>query len=67
MNDFNEDPLDLFDDDGDGVNEMCLLFDEDGKSKQSGQKPPSNIGCCVVFFVIGVSIAAGIEISSTFL
>jgi len=30
----NDDPLDLFDDDGDGVNEMCLLFDEDNKNQQ---------------------------------
>jgi len=33
--DFNEDPLDLFDDDG--VNEMCLLFDEKENKKQNGQ------------------------------
>ena len=29
--DFDEDPLDLLDDDGDGVIETCLFFDEDGK------------------------------------
>lgn len=34
MNDFDQDPLDLLGDDGDGVNEMCLLFDEDKKNKQ---------------------------------
>jgi len=49
MVDFGEYPLDLFDDDGDGVNEMCLLFDEDGKNKQTGSKPPSNSGCGIDF------------------
>ena len=29
MEDFDEDPLDLLEDDGDGVIEMCLFFDED--------------------------------------
>jgi len=67
MKDFDEDPLDLFDDDGDGVNEMCLLFDEDGKNKQLGSRPTGNSGCCVIFLVIGVSIVAGIKISSNFL
>lgn len=55
MEDFDKDPLDLFDDDGDGVNEMCLLFDEDEKGKSSGSKPPGNSGCCVVLLAVGVS------------
>ena len=56
MADFGEDPLDLFDDDGDGVVEMCVLFDEDGKNKQGGAKPSGNSGCCVVFWALGASI-----------
>ncbi len=38
MEDFDGDPLDLLDDDGDGVIEMCLFFDEDEKDKQGGGK-----------------------------
>ena len=38
MNHFDEDPLDLLDDDGDAINEMCLLFDE--VDNKSGSKPP---------------------------
>ncbi len=52
MDDFDEDPLDLLDDDGDGVNEMCLFFDEDEKDKNGGKKPNGNSGCCV--FLLGV-------------
>lgn len=55
MDDFNESPLDL-DGDGDDAIEMCLFFDEDGKSKQTGSKPPSSSGCCVVFLVVWASI-----------
>jgi hypothetical protein len=29
MDDFDEDPLDLLEDDGDGVIEMCLLLDDE--------------------------------------
>ncbi len=54
MKDFEDDPLDLLDDDGDGVNEMCLLFEEDEKKK--GSKPPSNSGCCVLLFVMGSAV-----------
>ncbi len=52
MEDFDEDPLDLLDDDGDGVIEMCLLFDDD---KKTGSKPPSNSGCSIVLFLMGAS------------
>jgi hypothetical protein len=62
MDDFDEDPLDLLDDDGDGVNEMCLLFDEDGKNKQTGSKPPGNSGCCLIILAFGTS--AGLVIWS---
>ena len=56
MEDFDEDPLDLLEDDGDGVIEMGLFFDEDEKNKQSGNKPPGGGGCCAVFLAIGTSI-----------
>ena len=56
MDDFSEDPLDLLDDDGDGVNEMCLFFDDDGKDNKNGNKPQGKSGCCVVFLVMGTSI-----------
>jgi hypothetical protein len=51
MDEFNENPLDLLEDDGDGVIETCLFFDEDEKDK-----PPGGGGCCVVFLAIGTSI-----------
>ena len=56
MDDFDEDPLDLLDDDNDGVVETALFFDEDSKDKQTESKPPSNSGCCVVFLALGTSI-----------
>jgi hypothetical protein len=56
MEDFDEDPLDLLDDDGDGVIETCLFFDEDGKDKQSGNKPPGKGGCCVLLLGVGTSL-----------
>ena len=49
----HEDPLDLLDDDGDGVIEMCLLEEEEKLRKGEGNK---NIGCCVAFFLIGISM-----------
>ncbi len=59
MEDFDEDPLDLLEDDGDGVIEMGLFFDEDEKSKQGGNKPPVGVGCCVVLLGMGSSMSAG--------
>ena len=56
MTNFDEDPLDLLDDDGDGVIETCLFFDEDKKNKQSGEKPPGNGGCCVVLLTMGSAV-----------
>lgn len=50
--DFDEDPLDLLEDDGDGVNGMCLLFGEDEK-KQNSQKSTQETGCSVVLLCIG--------------
>ena len=63
MDDFDEDPLDLLDDDGDGVIEMGLFFDEDEKEQQSGKKPPGNRGCCVIFLAVGASmLTAGLGV-----
>jgi hypothetical protein len=59
MDDFDRDPLDLLDDDGDGVNEMCLFFDEDDKDKHGGNKPAGNSGCCGVLLIIGSSVSVG--------
>jgi len=53
VEDFVEDPLDLFEDDCDGVIEMGLFFDKD---KQSEKKPPGGGGCCVVLLGMGTSI-----------
>ena len=64
MEDFDEDPLDLLEDDGDGVIEMGLFFDEDEKNKQSGNKPPGGGGCCFVLLGMGTSVLmAGLGIS----
>jgi hypothetical protein len=52
MQDF-DDPLDLLDDDGDGVIEMSLLEEEE-KPKKGGSNNKS--GCCVAFLVLGSSI-----------
>ncbi len=54
MDDFDDDPLDLLDDDGDGVIEMCLFFDED-KKQGKGSGPQNNGGCCVVLLAVGAS------------
>ncbi len=54
----DEDPLDLFEDDGDGVNEMCLLFDED--SKRGDPKGQSRgTGCAVVLLLLAASVISG--------
>jgi len=55
MDDFDEDPLDLLDDDGDGVIETCLFFDEDEQDKNS-KKPSNNSGCCILLLGIGASM-----------
>ena len=51
MDDY-EDPLDLLEDDGDGVIEMCLL-DEEEKLKKGGGN--NNSGCCIIFLALGSS------------
>lgn len=48
----SDDGLDLFDDDGDGVVEMCTLFDEE----ENGNKSSNNGGCCIVLFALGSSL-----------
>ena len=52
MQDF-DDPLDLLDDDGDGVIEMSLIEEEE-KLKKGGSSNKS--GCCVVFLMLGSSL-----------
>ncbi len=56
MDDFNDDPLDLLEDDGDGVNETCLFFD--AEDEKSGSKPPGPSGCCIVFLVMGATVGS---------
>ena len=56
MEDFDENPLDILDGDGDDAVEMCLFFDDDDKKKKA-RKPPGNSGCCVVLLAIGSSLA----------
>ena len=52
MKDF-DDPLDLLDDDGDGVVEMSFLEEEE-KSPKDGRR--KNSGCCVVFLALSSSL-----------
>ena len=59
MEDFDHDSLDLFDDDGDGVNEMCLLFDEESK-KGKAEGPPQRTGCCVTILMMGASVISAV-------
>lgn len=63
MEDFDRDPLDLLDDDGDGVIEMGLFFDKDEKNKQGGGGASGNSGCCVVLCVGASLMMAGWGIS----
>ena len=51
MDDF-DDPLDLLNDDGDGVIEMCLLEEEEKHKKRGSNKS----GCCVVFLLLNSSL-----------
>ena len=52
MNDFDENPLDLLDGDGDDAVEMSILFDEDNKGK-GGNQSSGNSGCCVLLLGLG--------------
>ena len=52
MEDF-DDPLDLLDDDGDGVIEMCLLEEEEKRDK-GGRIDKS--GCCIIFLLLSSSV-----------
>lgn len=56
MDEFDEDPLDLLEDDGDGVIEMPLFFDEDSKNKQGERPPASHSGCCVLLLGLITSL-----------
>ena len=50
----DEDPLDLFDDDGDGVIETILLDEEEDKQVQA------RTGCGILLFGIGSTIAGAV-------
>lgn len=50
-----EDPLDLLNDDGDGVIEICLLEEEKQKKKIN-----TNSGCCVLFLVLSSSLVSAV-------
>ncbi len=59
-----DNPLDILDDDGDDAVEMCLFFDEDGKSKGGGNQPSNNSGCSIGLLVLGASFTVlGISIA----
>ncbi len=65
---YDEDPLDLLEDDGDGVVEMGLFFDDD--QKEGNKNSPPNRGCCVALCMLSGSITAigfGISISHIYL
>jgi len=51
-----DDPLDLLDDDGDGVIEMSILEEEEKSPKRSRRK---NSGCCVAFSGTGLIVDFG--------
>jgi len=52
MKDF-DDPLDLLEDDGDGVVELSILEEEEKHKKSIENK---NSGCCLVFLVLGSTL-----------
>ena len=52
MSDF-DDPLDLLDDDGDGVVEMSLLEDEEKRNKTGSS---NKNGCCFIFLILSSSL-----------
>ncbi|MFC1830508.1 hypothetical protein ACFL0S_00615 [Thermodesulfobacteriota bacterium] len=55
MDEHEEDPLDLLEDDGDGMIETILFFDEDeNKQKQT----PQGTGCGVILLLLGSGIFA---------
>ena len=54
---FDEDPLDLLEDDGDGIIETAIFFDEEEKGQQSGRgSPPQGSGCGIVLLLMGSTI-----------
>ena len=55
MSDYDDDPLDLLEDDGDGVNDTLLFFDEKEKGQQ-GHVPQTGSGCCVVLFLVSSAL-----------
>ncbi len=51
----DEDHLDLLEDDGDGVIEMCLFFDKESE-KDNPRGPPQKAGCGFVLLLMGASV-----------
>ena len=49
----HDDPLDLLDDDGDGVVEMSLIEEKEKRKKGSSN---NKSGCSIVFLVLGSSL-----------
>ena len=64
MDDFENSPLDILDEDGDDAVEMNLFFDDDGEKNQGSNKPDGNSGCCVPLFLISTSITGATIIIS---
>ena len=64
MDDFENSPLDILDDDGDDAVEMNVFFDDEGKKNQGGKKPDGKSGCCVPLFLIGTSVTGATIIIS---
>lgn len=63
---YDEDPLDLLEDDGDGVVEMALFFDDD-KDNGISRTHRGSGGCSVAFLLLSTSfISAGITVFNLF-
>lgn len=60
MDDFEEDPLDLLEDDGDGVIETILMEEEEEPIQQ-------RTGCAVFLVGLGASFGAGWWIINSYL
>lgn len=63
--DFDDDPLDLLEDDGDGVNEIGLFFEDE--DKQNSQKATQGTGCSLILLCMGAGvISAGLILTKMF-
>ncbi len=64
---YDEDPLELLEDDGDGVIEIGLFFDDE---KETGKKksPQGNSGCGLAMIIMGGTLSTiGYGVSKLFL